>query len=180
VRRWRRERRRSRRSLTMRAMVSVLPPAAYGTTAVIGRVGQSPACAVHARSASAPTARKPAGSARNTVAADLMGRRWQIRLTSGPLTIAGGRCGRQAPPHHRDAFSAPPASPSQASFGAWLRGHHASGEGEHWRRTANAKSRRGNATAAFGLGATLSRRLFLDRERFPSLAGLAATYSSKS
>jgi hypothetical protein len=24
-------------------MVSVLPPAAYGTTAVIGRVGQSPA-----------------------------------------------------------------------------------------------------------------------------------------
>ena len=81
------------RSLTMRAMVSVLPPAAYGTTAVIGRVGQSPACAVHARSASAPTARKPAGSARNTVAAGLMGRRWQIRLTSGPLTIAADCAG---------------------------------------------------------------------------------------
>jgi hypothetical protein len=47
------------RSLTMRAMVSVFPPAAYGTTAVIGRVGQSLACAAQAMSAKAPAAADP-------------------------------------------------------------------------------------------------------------------------
>ena len=51
------------RSLTMRAMVSVFPPAAYGTTAVMGRVGQSLACAVQAKKRErADGAQMPAGS----------------------------------------------------------------------------------------------------------------------
>src|SRR3954452_8275308 len=100
-----------RGSLAVRAMVSVFPPAAYGTTAVIGRVGQSPACAAQTMSASAPTTRHATCAARHAVAGASMSRRWQVGFTGRPSHDANGVCGRRTAhdsiAHDPDAFSRP-------------------------------------------------------------------------
>src|SRR6476659_879980 len=114
------------RSLAIRAMVSVFPPAAYGTTAVIGRAGQSPARAAQAMSASAPTTRHATCAAPHAVADASMSRRWQMGVTGGPSHDATGVCGRRTA-HHPDAFSRPqgrhqPTPKMQKAAAAFSRG----------------------------------------------------------
>src|SRR3954470_4557019 len=97
-----------RRSLALRAMVAVFQPAADGTTAVIGRVGQSPVCAAQAMRASAPRTRDAACATRHAVAGALISRRWQVGFTGSPSQMQTECAGGGPPvtpmhfPGHRD------------------------------------------------------------------------------